>query len=298
MDNAGDLQIAYIHGPMIDEILAKIDNAGTVYYHHDGLGSTIALTDNTSDPVETYTYDVFGTVTILDPSTLATRPSTLFGNRFLFTGREWIAEVGFYDYRNRVYSGALGRFLQTDPIRFDAGDVNLYRYVANNPVNWMDPQGLCWNRTQAFAHYLRGGGDVSLSQTGCVGQVTASIKNHLSSLKEAARNNAEAVAAKMSCPEAKEKTFSGTVPQTGSINSGVWWIGGISLKRYFVCTITPDCSTCTYSYTCRLIANMRDPFEKPFKLRSKQSPFDNIEVGSRYFVSHTWDSETSGEGSL
>jgi hypothetical protein len=33
--------------------------------------------------------------------------------------------------------------LQTDPIRFSAGDGNLYRYVSNNPVNLWDPWGLC-----------------------------------------------------------------------------------------------------------------------------------------------------------
>jgi RHS repeat-associated protein len=60
----------------------------------------------------------------------------------LFTGREWITELGLYDYRNRVYSPDLGRFLQLDPIRFDAGDVNLYRYVFNNSVNRVDPEGL------------------------------------------------------------------------------------------------------------------------------------------------------------
>lgn len=34
----------------------------------------------------------------------------------MFTGREFLKEVGLYDYRNRVYSQELGRFLQTDPI--------------------------------------------------------------------------------------------------------------------------------------------------------------------------------------
>jgi len=60
----------------------------------------------------------------------------------MFTGREWIAEVGLYDYRNRVYSVELGRFLQTDPIRFDAGDVNIYRYVGNGVTRLKDPYGL------------------------------------------------------------------------------------------------------------------------------------------------------------
>jgi RHS repeat-associated protein len=60
----------------------------------------------------------------------------------MFTGREYLAPVGIYDYRNRVYSATLGRFLQTDPIRFQAGDINIYRYVGNSPVNGTDPMGL------------------------------------------------------------------------------------------------------------------------------------------------------------
>ena len=90
---------------------------------------------------ESYQYDVFGKVTVLDNSGSPIANSA-YSNRFMFTGREWIAEVGLYDYRNRVYSVELGRFLQTDPIRFDAGDVNLYRYLANSPVRLFDPLGL------------------------------------------------------------------------------------------------------------------------------------------------------------
>jgi RHS repeat-associated protein len=55
-------------------------------------------------------------------------------NRFLSTGREFLKEANLDDYRNRLYSAELGRFLQTDPIRFDAGDGNLYRYVEKDPV--------------------------------------------------------------------------------------------------------------------------------------------------------------------
>jgi RHS repeat-associated protein len=68
---------------------------------------------------------------------------TTTGTRFLFTGRKWLAPLGLYDYRNRTYSPTLGRFLQTDSIRFHAGDVNLYRYVGNNSLFWRDPYGLC-----------------------------------------------------------------------------------------------------------------------------------------------------------
>jgi len=138
---SGTLLQKYIHGVNIDEILAKIDSTGTVFYQQDGLGSTVALTNSSGALLESYQYDVFGKVTILDNSALPIA-SSAFANRFLYTRREWIAEVGLYDYRNRVYSADLGRFIQTDPIRFDAGDVNLYRYVANNAVNLTDPFGL------------------------------------------------------------------------------------------------------------------------------------------------------------
>jgi len=137
---SGSLVQKYIHGVNIDEILAKIDSTGTVFYHQDGLGSTVALTNSSGALAGSYQYDVFGKATISDNSALPIANSA-FSNRFMFTGREWIAEIGLYDYRNRVYSAELGRFIQTDPIRFDAGDGNLYRYVGNNPVNWTDPSG-------------------------------------------------------------------------------------------------------------------------------------------------------------
>jgi RHS repeat-associated protein len=66
-----------------------------------------------------------------------------YANRFLYTGREFLKEANLYDYRNRVYSAELGRFLQTDPIRFEAGDGNLYRYVGNRSTMLTDPFGLC-----------------------------------------------------------------------------------------------------------------------------------------------------------
>jgi hypothetical protein len=46
------------------------------------------------------------------------------------------------NYKNRWYSPKLGRFLQNDPIHFSGGDINLYRYCVNDPINVGDPMGL------------------------------------------------------------------------------------------------------------------------------------------------------------
>ncbi len=46
--------------------------------------------------------------------------------------------------RARYYDPAIGRFISEDPIRFAGGDVNLFAYTANNPVNFVDPWGLAW----------------------------------------------------------------------------------------------------------------------------------------------------------
>lgn len=47
-----------------------------------------------------------------------------------------------YYNRGRYYSPSLQRFISEDPIGFNGGDVNLYAYVGNSPVNHIDPFGL------------------------------------------------------------------------------------------------------------------------------------------------------------
>lgn len=61
----------------------------------------------------------------------------------MFTGRRLDTETGLHYYRYRYYSADLGRFISTDPIGYFSG-MNLYKYVGNNPLVWVDPFG--WSK--------------------------------------------------------------------------------------------------------------------------------------------------------
>jgi RHS repeat-associated protein len=124
----------------MDEPLTMERDGNTYYYHRDGLGSITEITDESGVIVERYEYDVYGAVTIFDGNGITLTASAI-GNPYLFTARRYDSESGNYYYRARYYSPSLGRFLSQDPLGFEAGDYNLYRYAFNSPTNLTDPTG-------------------------------------------------------------------------------------------------------------------------------------------------------------
>jgi RHS repeat-associated protein len=133
-------QARYTYGSGIDEVLLMERNSSSYYLHRDALGSITEITNSSGSLVERYEYDVYGEPEFYDGSYSAITESTI-GNPYLFTARRYDPESGNYYYRARIYSPALGRFLSMDPLGYEAGDANLYRYVFNNPANLTDPTG-------------------------------------------------------------------------------------------------------------------------------------------------------------
>jgi len=152
--SAASAQRLYVHGGRVDEIVKSInvESGQSAFHHYDARGHCTLLTDVSGNVLEQYDYDAFGfpyfydrfgnSLRFYDAPSNSMRGYSPYGNRFLFTGREWLSDVKLYDYRNRMYQPELGRFLQPDPKEFAAGDYNLYRYCHNDPVNKIDPTGL------------------------------------------------------------------------------------------------------------------------------------------------------------
>jgi RHS repeat-associated protein len=151
--NAWEPARVYVHGNRVDEIVWSYNTStgDQAFHHYDARGHCTLLTRSGGSILERYEYDAFGQPYFYDGggNSIGAYDAqgrwagySLFGNRFLFTGREWLSDVKLYDYRNRMYQPELGRFMQPDPKEFGAGDYNLYRYCHNDPVNKSDPFGL------------------------------------------------------------------------------------------------------------------------------------------------------------
>ena len=99
----------------------------------DRLGSVRDVLDHTGASVAQATFDAWG-------NQLGT-PST-FQGMYGWDGYDFDAASAFYNNHARYYDPHSERWISQDPMGFDAGDSNLYRYVHNAPTNATDPSGM------------------------------------------------------------------------------------------------------------------------------------------------------------
>jgi RHS repeat-associated protein len=114
--------------------VAMEKNGTTYYLIPDQVGSIRLVVDASGTIIKSIDYDSFGN--ILNNSNLA------FSIPFGFAGGLHDRDTGLVRFGSRDYHPETGRWTAKDPILFAGGDVNLYGYVLNNPVNLIDPYGL------------------------------------------------------------------------------------------------------------------------------------------------------------
>jgi RHS repeat-associated protein len=117
--------------------VAMTTGGDTYYLGYDQVGTLRVVSDASGNVIKQIDYDSFGNV-VND-----TNPS--FSVPFGFAGGLYDTDTGLIRFGYRDYNPDLGRWTAKDPILFAGGDTNLYGYVINNPVNFVDPEGLLRN---------------------------------------------------------------------------------------------------------------------------------------------------------
>jgi RHS repeat-associated protein len=123
------------------EILAqhKGDHTESRYFYlHDRLGSVRQIISTSGNVVRNYTYQPFG-------GTIESSGLFIITNAFMFTGQYYDTEISQYYLRARQYDPYISRFTSRDPVsgKFEEPlTLHKYLYCGNNPINFVDPQGL------------------------------------------------------------------------------------------------------------------------------------------------------------
>jgi RHS repeat-associated protein len=124
-----------LFGVGVDTPVVRISAAGSaVWYLTDYENTVTVMVNGSGSVIGRMSYDGFGK--IVSDTTGAS------GDRYKYTGREWDNAVALQYNRARFYDPSIGKWTSTDPIGFEAGDANLYRYVGNSPILATDPTGL------------------------------------------------------------------------------------------------------------------------------------------------------------
>lgn len=94
------------------------------------MGSVRTMVDNTGAVIDTVTYDGFGNISSeMNPAN---------GGAYKYDGYRFDSETRLLrpdSGTGRYYDPLTGRWMGLDLVGFDAADINLYRYVGNNPTN-------------------------------------------------------------------------------------------------------------------------------------------------------------------
>jgi RHS repeat-associated protein len=149
--NNGALTTVFVYDAM-GKLLAEYTNTnptggGTSYLTTDALGSTriVSGTDPANPVKARHDYLPFGEeITVSLGGRTAAQGYIADSVRQKFTGKQRDVETGLDYFGARYYSSATGRFTSPDSLGGDSINpqtLNLYIYVSNNPLAFVDPTG-------------------------------------------------------------------------------------------------------------------------------------------------------------
>jgi RHS repeat-associated protein len=146
------------------------------------------------------------------------------------------AQTSPLHYRARYYDKSVGRFLSEDPVGFQGGDNNVYRYSFNDPVNLEDPSGLT-----VTCSYNQSTGDLRCTDDS-TGKVVVNTRGY------SGGNEGK-------CPFCANNPLAQSTPFSGPIPTGYWSIG-----KCFTWTTAHGKSMSDVSRLTPLIGSSTDAF--------------------------------------
>lgn len=154
--NGAKTRYIYLDGRVIEELDANGNTIGrniwgnellyrqdTVqnkagYYMYNGHGDVVAIRDSSGAVLNSYDYDIWGKIIT---------QTEQMSNPFQYTGEIYDDESGLIYLRARYYDPNDKRFITEDTYEGELNNpqtLNLYTYVGNNPLRYIDPSGHFW----------------------------------------------------------------------------------------------------------------------------------------------------------
>ena len=123
----------------VDGTLLSMNYNGAEYFYITNMqGDIIELVDINGVSVVKYKYDAWGNIVGQTGGSLADI------NPYRYRGYRFDVETGLYYLQSRYYDPAIGRFISSDGLLGETGNLathNMYAYCANNPVMYIDRDG-------------------------------------------------------------------------------------------------------------------------------------------------------------
>jgi RHS repeat-associated protein len=135
LDGGSNVVRRFVYGPNgnAPDYMVTIGTGSVHRIITDQLGSVVMVVNAATGSVaQEITYDSWGRV--LSDTAPGFQP-------FGFAGGIVDEDTGWVRFGARDYRPEVGAWVAKDPLGFAAGDANLFRYVAGDPVNWIDPSG-------------------------------------------------------------------------------------------------------------------------------------------------------------
>jgi RHS repeat-associated protein len=335
LDGSNQVKEIYTHGPDlsgmvggaggIGGILAvkypQQTNAPTYSLHSDALGNIILATDGQGKEAEQYRYSPIGR--------LLNHTGT-FTPRFQYSSKEFDSESGLLNFGYRHLNPRLGRWMERDRIAEGDGP-NLYAFVGNDSVGYVDPGGEARLRlpgpvrelpignwppripriprptfpspcelipNEFVRHYYCGKGQpFDLVARGYLPRLKSALSREINDWEAQAKAACKTTAADLCKLQQTKRHIYKRETIWPNLIFRFFELGNTTFIRTYDLDVTADCRTCNVDYSGELRYTIRDRFADPLDTLNRIPGDFELPGSTPYEIFAHWQTKPF-EGSL